>query len=231
MKLLFIASDRLEFQGILPHCRDVQPLVAPVDWARRAMLGDYEVALAANGVGVDRSAAAVDALAPVFHPDALVSIGFCGALDPALTLSGTVVASAVLSGDRRFTAQLPAQAPPHRAGPVLCHPRIAGTAAEKAALRKTGACAVEMEGAGVALRADTLGLPFFCIKSVTDLAGETLEIDFNASLRSDGHFDTIKVLQSSLRRPLVRLPELFRLRARSIQAARSMGDFIADCRF
>jgi hypothetical protein len=88
-----------------------------------------------------------------------------------------------------------------------------------------------MEAAGVAQRAHTLGLPFFCIKAVTDLACETMANDFNAVLRSDGRFDTIKILASSLRHPSVRLPELFRLRKRSIQAARSLGDFFADCRF
>jgi hypothetical protein len=88
-----------------------------------------------------------------------------------------------------------------------------------------------MEAAGVAQRAQSLGLPFFCIKSVTDLAGETMANDFNAVLRSDGHFDTIKLLASSLRDPWVRLPELFRLRSRGLLAARSLGDFIADCRF
>jgi hypothetical protein len=55
--------------------------------------------------------------------------------------------------------------------------------------------------------------------------------DFNAALRSDGHFDTIRILASSLRRPWVRLPELFRLRVRCARAARSLGDFIAGCRF
>jgi hypothetical protein len=88
-----------------------------------------------------------------------------------------------------------------------------------------------MEAAGVAQRAQALGMPFFCIKTVTDLAGETMANDFNAVLRSDGRFDTIKLLASGLRHPRVRLPELFRLRRRCLLAARSLGDFIADCRF
>jgi adenosylhomocysteine nucleosidase len=108
---------------------------------------------------------------------------------------------------------------------------VVQTAAEKSQLRTPGAIAVEMEAAAVAERAQALGLPFFCIKSVTDLAGETLTIDFNAALRSDGRFDTMKILASSLRHPWVRLPELFRLRARCVRAARSLGEFIADCRF
>jgi hypothetical protein len=55
--------------------------------------------------------------------------------------------------------------------------------------------------------------------------------DFNVVLRSDGRFDTMKVLLLSLRHPWVRLPELFRLQRRCALAARSLGEFIADCRF
>jgi hypothetical protein len=106
-----------------------------------------------------------------------------------------------------------------------------GTAEEKKQLHSTGAIAVEMEAAGVAQRAEKLGVPFFCLKAVTDLADETMANDFNVVLRSDGRFDTMKVLLSSLRHPWVRLPELFRLQRRCALAARSLGEFIADCRF
>ena len=69
------------------------------------------------------------------------------------------------------------------------------------------------------------------VRVVTDLAGETMANDFNAALRSDGHFDTMVILRRALRNPWARLPELFRLRSRCRRAADSLGDFIADCRF
>ena len=166
-----------------------------------------------------------------FHPDALVSMGFCGALDPSLAIADIVVGTTIFSGDRAFAAESPVTAPPHHLGPICSIAHVANTAREKSQLRTTGAIAVEMEAAGVAERAQRLAVPFFCIKSVTDLAGETMANDFNAVLRSDGRFDTMKVLASSLRRPWVRLPELFRFRSRCVLAARSLGDFIADCRF
>jgi len=80
-------------------------------------------------------------------------------------------------------------------------------------------------------RAPSRGLPFYCVKVVTDLAGETMANDFNAALRADGHFDTMVILRATLRRPLARLPELCRLRQRSVRAACVLGDFFADCRF
>jgi adenosylhomocysteine nucleosidase len=210
MKLLLVASDPMEFRGI-ERGRDIM--------------------LAANGAGAHRAAAAVDAAVATFRPDAIVSMGFCGALDPTLAIADIVVGAAILADGRTFSAQTPGSASPHRTGAICSIDHVAGTAAEKARLRAAGAIAVEMEAAGVAARALALGVPFYCIKAVTDLADETMANDFNAVLRSDGRFDTIKLLASSLRHPWVRLPELLRLQRRSVLAARSLGDFIADCRF
>src|SRR5262249_29763018 len=115
--------------------------------------------------------------------------------------------------------------------PICSVDHVVRTAEEKAQLRSTGAAAVEMEAAGIASRAHFHNLPFYCVRSVTDLAGETLANDFNAALRADGHFDTMNILGKAFRHPGVRLPELLRLRARCTRAARSLGDFFADCRF
>ena len=210
MKFLFVASDEIEFRGM----------------ARRD-----GILLTANGAGAHRAAAAVDAALATFRPDAIVSMGFCGALDPALGIADIVVGTTIFAGDRAFPAESPITAPAHSLGPICSIDHVAATAGEKTRLHSTGAIAVEMEAAGVAQRAQKLGVPFFCIKSVTDLAGETMANDFNAVLRSDGHFDTMKILALSLRHPWARLPELLRLRQRCVLAARSLGEFIADCRF
>jgi adenosylhomocysteine nucleosidase len=221
----------MEFRGLLRHATRVHVLDSPAGWSRSGFLGGYEIAMAANGAGAGRAAAAVDAALAGFAPDAIVSVGFCGALDPTLSIADIVAGATIFSGGRAFEAQSPVAAAPHRRGAICSIDYVARTAAGKSELRATGAIAVEMEAAGVARRAQALGLPFYCIKTVTDLAGETMANDFNAVLRSDGRVDTIKVLASSLRHPWVRLPELFRLRKRCLLAARSLGDFIADCRF
>ena len=231
MKLLLVASDPAEFPGLFLHCRQMRKPGVQAHWSRAGLLGPHEVLLVANGAGPKRAAAAVDSALASFHPDAIVSMGFCGALDPSLAIGDIVVGTTVFASDRAFPAEPPLTSAPHRAGPVRTADHVVGTAEEKRRLHATGAIAVEMEAAGVAQRAQTLGLPFFCVKAVTDLAGETMANDFNAVLRSDGRFDTMKVLVSSLRRPWVRLPELIRLRSRCVLAARSLGEFIADCRF
>jgi nucleoside phosphorylase len=231
MKLLFVASDAMEFKGLLRHCRNVRTFDAAIDCAREAQLGDHEIRLAAHGAGAHHAITALDAALANFRPDAIASIGFCGAIDPTLAIADIVVGTSILVRDGVLCPQALDSGRPHHRGPVSSIDRVAASAAEKRQLRATGAIAVEMEASGVAARAQTLGLPFFCIKTVTDLAEENMANDFNAALRSDGHFDTIKILRSSLFHPWVRLPELIRLRSRCLLATRSLGDFIADCRF
>jgi nucleoside phosphorylase len=233
MRLLLIASAPMEFRGLRGgewhSARRLE--IGAVDWARFAHLAGHELLLVANGAGARRAASAVDAAAETFHPDAVISTGFCGALDPQLALADVVVATSIAAADRLYDALPVSSSAAHHTGVVCSIDHVAQTAEEKRRLRAGGAMVVEMEAAGVAARAQARGLPFYCVRVVTDLAGETLANDFNAALRADGHFDTMIVLREILRRPLARLPELCRLRQRSVRAARVLGDFFADCRF
>jgi hypothetical protein len=158
---------------------------------------------------------------------AIVSTGFCGALDPALGIGDIFVAASI----RGISISLPESSARFTTGELASIDHVAQTAAEKQKLRATGASAVEMEAAGVQERARALGVPFYCVRSVTDLAEETFANDLNSALREDGHFATMQILRSAMRRPGTRLRELVRLRQRCRIAARTLGDFLADCRF
>ena len=227
MKLLVIASDRMEFQGF-PSQSAAPPLA--VEWARSLRLNGHDMLLVANGVGAQRAIAGVDAAA-FFQPDAIVSTGFCGALDPHLAIADIVVATCVAAADCRY-ASLPVTTAQRQSRTVVWSTdRVVQTAAEKKKLALRGFGAVEMEAAGVATRAASLCLPFYCIRAVSDLAGEDMANDFNRALTPGGHFDTMILLQGALGRPVARIGELLRLRKRCIRAAQALGDFFADCRF
>src|SRR5262249_20023452 len=139
-----------------------------------------------------------------------------------------VVGSDILTNDSRYKAEILSH---DTTGPICSVDYVAQTAAQKTKLFEVGGIAVEMEAAGVAERAQALQLPFYCVRSVTDLAGENMANDFNAALRPDGHFATMAILRSSFRHPAARLPELLRLRRRCARAAESLGEFFADRRF
>ncbi len=222
MKLLVVASDKMEFAGIVKLAKREGKESAVVS------LGGHTLCLAAGGVGARNAAAAVDGLMS-FGPDAVVSTGFCGALDPEFQIADIITATAVASPQgRRFPARPVAGG---RSTVVCSTDHVVRTAAEKRSLAALGYGAVEMEAAGVAVRAEALGLPFYCIRAVSDLADEDMANDFNRALTPDGHFDTMNVLLGSFRRPLARIPELIRLRKRCVRSALALGDFFADCRF
>jgi len=230
MRVLMVASDRREFRGILAYMEEPRTISLGVDWARAGKLNGNDALLVANGVGRRRAAEAVDAASTIFAAERIASIGFCGALDPALAIGDVVIGTCITAGNHRYPV-FPVTGNASATGPICSIDRIARTAAEKSKLREKGCIAVEMEAGGVAERAKSLGLPVSCVKVVTDLAGEDLANDFNRALRSDGHFATMRIFRDALRHPAVRLPELIRLQQHCARAARTLGEFFADCRF
>jgi len=228
-RILLVAAEPREFDGFLRFCTGVRKLALPVHWARYAESGGRQWWMAANGAGAAHAGRAVEAVYPECRPEAVVSMGFCGALDPALKIGEIFVATG-LAG-RAFACAGVQAGSAHASGLLASIDHVAQTAAEKIMLRATGAAAVEMEAAGVAARAAQYAIPFFCIKSVTDLAAQSFVTDFNRALLSDGHFGTIRILTSALRNPGKAFPELFRLRDSCRTATRTLGEFIAACRF
>jgi adenosylhomocysteine nucleosidase len=221
----------MEYRGILNRMEARSTGHMPVRWCRAGRLNGHELVLAANGVGWQRAAAAVDAAWTRSRPEAVISTGFCGGLDPQLQVGDVVVGTRVRDAGREYAAQPVSCAKSHVAGVVCSVDHVVQTAEEKRALHAKGNTAVEMEAAGVASRAEALGAGFFCIRAVTDVAGEDLANDYNRALRPDGQFDTMRIFRYVLTRPAARLPELFRLRQNCALAAQTLGEFFADCRF
>jgi len=230
-RLLLIAAEPREFQGLLKFCRNVRPLAWPVHWARAVELNGREGLLVANGAGPGRAAQAVEVAQRNGKLSLICSMGYCGALIDEMQVGSIFVAESVEACDRKYVTVRPESNRAHHTGVLASVDHVAQTAGEKKQLRGRGAAAVEMEAAGVAAKAAELGVPLCCIKSVTDLAGESFQLDLNAALRSDGRFDTMRLIAASCRRPLRLLPELLRLGKRSHAASRTLGEFVGDCRF
>src|SRR5258705_13094458 len=104
MRLLFIASDAMEYPGILARAKSCEPAAVAANWARAGKLGRHDILLVANGAGPKRAAAAVDAALRKFTADAGGSTGFCGAPDPALRIAEIVIGTSIAAGAHRFPA-------------------------------------------------------------------------------------------------------------------------------
>ncbi len=199
-----------------------------MQFAKSAQIGGRSVILLANGPGPKLAAEAAEvAIRRLGGVDGFVSTGYCGALDNDLRSIDIVVASNV-NGDK---ALQPATQQSYVAGPMLSQDAVACTAEEKSRLRETGAIAVEMEAAGVEKVARKIGVPFYCVRVVTDAATESLALDFNRVRDADGRFSVARILAAALRRPGRVFPKLLRLERTCRSASVALGDFIANCRF
>ncbi len=188
-------------------------------------LGNTRLFLVAKGPGFRLARKALDSVG--VKPDALVSTGICGALDPNLAVGDVFVAPAV----NGFPCRLPQTLRKFASGPMLSQDRVAATADEKRRLRAGGALAVDMEAAVVGERSRELEVPFYCVRAVSDAAGEDFLMDLNAARGSDGDFSVLKLLGQVVLSPAKKVPELFRLKRNSELAARRLGEFFADCSF
>ena len=162
------------------------------------------------------------ALAEMKSVNGIINTGFCGALDPALH-----VGDIITSGEIEFTTPLP-----FVRGETLSADRVAVTAAEKQELRnRTGAVAVEMEAATVKSKAAEWGVPFMCIRVVSDTAADDLPLDFNRFRNVDGSFSRTRIALAAMARPFSAMPGLLELDRNCRRASHALGDFLADCRF
>jgi adenosylhomocysteine nucleosidase len=229
--LLFIASERRELAGLLRHAGGEEALPLPVDYARRAGIGGRRCLLVANGPGPRLAGAAARAVLASERVDAVISTGFCGGLDPALSTGEVVSAGRIVDYDGG--AEYPACAVDGMTCVAMaCGDRVAGTAEEKQRLRRrTGAAAVDMESAAVAREALRAGAEFYCVRVVTDTAAESFANDFNASRDASGRFSKRAVVLRAMARPWSRGRELIRLARVGRQAASVLGDRLAACQF
>ena len=100
-------------------------------------------------------------------------------------------------------------------------------AAEKQRLASTyQAGLVDMEAAGVARLAAMRGIPFYCVKGVSDGYSDKLP-DFNRFISADGQFRLLRFVVFALFRPW-RWPALMRMGENSTRAARAMAALLFD---
>jgi adenosylhomocysteine nucleosidase len=103
---------------------------------------------------------------------------------------------------------------------------VAG-ASEKRRLASTyGASLVDMEAAALARLAAMRGIPFYCIKGVSDGFSEELP-DFNRFISPDGQFKTAAFILYALLRPGY-WPALVRMGENSRRASQSIAESLLN---
>jgi adenosylhomocysteine nucleosidase len=244
MAILYVASEAAELKPLAEMLTGLRKLSWPIDYAYEGVHEGRRILLAANGAGPKLAEKAVEvAIRAVTAADlssskleAVVSTGWCGALDPALKEKQILIGTEVLSqadGEHYECVGVDVAGTagkPFVSGPIVSRDRIAVTAKEKNDLRvESGALAVEMEAAGVAARAKRAGIPFCCIKVVSDRAEESFVFDLNSMRTSEGRIARGKIIVHAVAH-LNLVPGLLRLKRRSEEAAQALGEFLVSCR-
>lgn len=238
MAILFVASEAYELKSFATFLVGVRGLKWPIDFAQEGVWEGQRAILVANGAGPKLAGEAVEVARRAImlsdlsssRLDAIVSVGVCGGLHPDRKSNDIVIATSVLAPETNdsFVCQLPGQREGVFEGTVVSVDRVAGTVEEKARLRDLGADVVDMEAAGVAAKARQLGLPFYCIKAVSDSFEEPMPLDMNQMRTPEGRFARGKIGNYAVTHPQI-LPGLLRLKRRADDAAATLGEFLASC--
>jgi adenosylhomocysteine nucleosidase len=192
-------------------------------WAQRNEEEEWIAACAGTGqVAATRAFGALEDGGPI---DLVFSVGWAGALKSsvapgrAYNLAGVID---VMTGERfRCDAG---------AGELwlATSPRVADEAEKQRLASTYKAALVDMEAAAVARMAGMRGIPFYCIKGISDGLGDRLP-DFNRFIAADGKFQTGQLVVYAMIRPWY-WPALVRMGENSSRAshniAKSLRNFL-----
>jgi adenosylhomocysteine nucleosidase len=168
-----------------------------------------------TGVGRARAADGARLLIRYFSPQALVSFGFAGGLTPELARGTLVIGTALVCEDssrkmaaanRDLVDQVQAAAdaeelPVQQGVLVTTHQLVADPAAKSDLRGRSGACAVDMETAGIVEVAHQTGLPWVAIRAIVDGAGDSLPAACLTTLHEDGHVAAGQLIRTICRSP------------------------------
>jgi adenosylhomocysteine nucleosidase len=190
-------------------------------WRWRFDGGEWIAACA--GAGVDRAAKAFAEVEKSGELDSVISTGWAGALREELASGQTYDVSTVIdarTGERFVTAGPPSDCW------LVTSPKVAD-AAEKQRLASTyEAALVDMEAAAIARLARMRGIPFYCIKGISDGYKDQLP-DFNRFISKDGQFQLLRFVFFALVRPW-HWRALIRMGENSSKAARAIAASVLD---
>jgi adenosylhomocysteine nucleosidase len=232
--LLIVAADRREFAALVERDAGFEPGPFGLRWSRYGQLNGRPALLAANGAGRENAASAGRLASEIHSISAVVSTGFAGALDPELKVGDAFLSSHVIQhgGGLKYPVELPVNAVETRAktGVLLTIDTVAQDSITKARLRESGASAVDMEASAVAEQASRRGVPFYCVRAISDEAESNFGIDFNAARRADGTFSGWQIVGQAGLSP-ERWRELLSLRRDAQEAAGTLARLLTQCRF
>lgn len=204
----------------------------------RLRVGNDDIVLVESGMGIDRGAAATDALVAAASPVAILSFGFGGAALPGLKVGDLAVGMTswfagtegivLRRGIDRNLAEKLAEELDRRCGGV-----VRGEIITSPRILKKGDLAhslpngisspiLDMETAAVAEAAHRRGIPIAALRAISDDAEEELSFSLDEFTDDDMAIRPLKVLATIARKPWI-IPQLLRLARNSRIAGKRLA--------
>lgn len=202
-----------------------------------------DIVLVRTGVGRKRAGHAARQAIGKFHPEAIFSIGYAGALIAELKVGDLFIANSILDRENnsvslegedslnsKWLDLAKRNPPPEEAalitGKLLTVDSVIHSPEAKRDLGKSFfAGAVEMETLEIALCARENKTPFLSVRGISDAVDHEL-IDSSGFLGSDGEISKLKAGWHVLTHP-ESLKNALSLRSHALAAARNLTDFIS----
>jgi adenosylhomocysteine nucleosidase len=178
---------------------------------------------ACAGAGVERAARAFAEVEKCGEIDKVISVGWAGALREELLPGQAYYVSCVIdarTGERYHVAAW------HNECFLVTSPKVADHAEKQRLASTYQAALVEMEAAAIARLARQRGIPFYCMKGISDGYNDKLP-DFNRFISDDGQFRLARFVFFVLLRPWY-WPALIRMGENSKKAARGIAASVRD---
>jgi adenosylhomocysteine nucleosidase len=190
-------------------------------WRHRG--GESEWIAACAGIGVNAANRAFAEIEKEGTIDCVYSVGWAGSLRMKFATGRAYRVSGVT--DAKSGERFPAATRSGECWLVTCD-RVADRAAKRNLAEATGADLVDMEAAGIARLAAMHGIPFCCIKGVSDGVDDQLP-DFNGFISRSGHFSLVRYALFATLRPWD-WPALLRMGKESRKAAESIAESLLE---
>jgi len=172
--------------------REVEPLIRSWhsrwiehDGRKYRLFENARASLICGGIGTEAARRATEAIICASQPDRVLSVGFAGALDPALGIGQVVEPRTVIdSGDgARFDTGRGRES-------LVSFGNVASGEQKRKLHDAYGAVVIDMESSAVARGAQIRGVGFGALKAVSDDAGATLP-PVGRFVDGDGRFRTV----------------------------------------
>jgi adenosylhomocysteine nucleosidase len=218
--------------------REAAPFLRSVGNARRVVGAPCDVRLAERdkrhqvypggnyltlitGVGSACTQAALNWLLSQATPSLVIAAGFAGSLSPRFCVGDVLDCSEVLDGTL-VSWPAPVRAPGLRTARLITVSRLLAEVAEKLTVAEmSDAMAVDMESAAAARLCHERGIPFACVRAISDAFDTALSPKLVGVL-ADGRVSPWRLAKTLAASPLL-IPELVRLGRDTKRAARNLA--------